>query len=234
MPWRWRCDENGETAATLPTERSAIDLSEAEYRQLLARGLPYQRAIALPPGRYQVRLAVREDAMGLLGSAWQRVEIPDLAPGRLTLSSLFLLEENKSNQAAPDPAGPPDLRSAQALRHFHRGDSLYAQVYAYNPKRDASGVANLVSQAEILRGGVTLGTAAPEPFDEGPPQGPPAAPHHADQAPALRARRLRAASDGHRQERERDDVAPGRLQHRLGAELRAQCSAAARSTRSPP
>ena len=54
-----------------------MDLSEAEYQQFLARGLPYQRAIALPPGRYQVRLAVREDALGLLGSAWQRVEIPD-------------------------------------------------------------------------------------------------------------------------------------------------------------
>ena len=166
-------DEDGATAATLPTERSAIDLSDAEYQQLRARGLPYQRAIALPPGRYQVRLAVREDAVGLLGSAWQRVEIPDLAPGRLTLSSLFLLEENRSNQAPQDPAEPPDLRSAQALRHFHRGDNLYAQVYAYNPKRDASGAANLVSQAEILRGGVTLGTAAPEPIEQGAPQGPP-------------------------------------------------------------
>ena len=32
---------------------------------------------------------------------------------------------------------------------------------------------NLVSQAEILRGGVTLGTAAPEPIEQGEPQGPP-------------------------------------------------------------
>ena len=166
-------DEDGATAATLPTERSVMDLTDAEYQQVLARGLPYQRAIALPPGRYRVRLAVREDAVGLLGSAWQRVEIPDLAPGRLTLSSLFLLKENEPAAVPPDSQAAPDLRTAQALRHYRRGESLYAQIYAYNPKRDASGAANLVSQAEILRGGVTLGTAAPEPIEQGVPQGPP-------------------------------------------------------------
>jgi hypothetical protein len=46
-------------------------------------------------------------------------------------------------------------------------------VYAYNPKRDPSGSTNVVSQAEILRGGVTLGTAAPEPIALGDAQGPP-------------------------------------------------------------
>jgi len=167
-------DEEGAVAATLPTERTVMDLGEAEYRQLLARGgLPYQRAVALPPGRYQVRLAVREDALGLLGSAWQRVEVPDLGPGRLTLSSLFLLKENEPAAVPPDSQAAPDLRTAQALRHYRRGESLYAQIYAYNPKRDASGAANLVSQAEVLRGGVTLGTAAPEPIEQGVPQGPP-------------------------------------------------------------
>jgi VWFA-related protein len=165
--------EDGATAATLPTERSVMDLSDAEYRQLLARGLAYERAIAVPPGQYQVRFAVREDAMGLLGSAWQRIEVPNLAPDRLTLSSLFLLKENQSGQVPRDPDGPPDLSSAQALRRYHRGDSLYAQVYAYNAKRDASGAVNLVSQAEILRGGQSLGTAAPEPIEPAAAPGAP-------------------------------------------------------------
>ena len=97
-------DEAGAVAATLPTERSAMDPADADYERLLRQGLPYQGAIALPPGRYQVRLAAREDATGLLGSAWQRVEFPDLAAGRLTLSSLFLLEEKAGRAAAP--AGP--------------------------------------------------------------------------------------------------------------------------------
>jgi VWFA-related protein len=163
-------DETGAVAATLPTERSAMDLTDADYEQLLRQGVPYQKAAALPPGRYQVRLAAREDATGLLGSAWQWVEIPDLAPGRLTLSSLFLLKEGGPSEPPPSPDAPPALLTAQALRRFRRTESLYLQLYAYNPKRDASGAIDLVSQAEILRGGVVLGTAAPEPMEQG--QGP--------------------------------------------------------------
>ena len=166
-------DESGAVVATLETERTAMDLTRADYEQVLKQGLPYQKAATLEPGRYQVRLAAREDSTGLLGSAWQWVEVPDLAPGRLTLSSLFLLEESQATAATADPPAALDLRSAQALRRFHRGDSLYAQVYAYNPKRDASGAVNLVSQAEILRGGVTLGTAAPEPIEPGVAPGAP-------------------------------------------------------------
>ena len=46
------------------------------------------------------------------------------------------------------------------------------QLYAYNPKRDAAGATDLVSQAEILRGGVLLGTAAPEPLEQTETPGP--------------------------------------------------------------
>jgi hypothetical protein len=112
-----------------------------------------------------VRLAAREDATGLLGSAWQRVEIPDLAPGRLALSSLFLLKESGTSGTPASPEAAPALLTAQGLRRFLRTESLYVQLYAYNPKRDASGATSLVAQAEVLRGGAVLGTAAPEPLE---------------------------------------------------------------------
>ena len=149
-----------------------MDLTDADYEQLLRQGVPYQKAATLPPGRYQVRLAAREDATGLLGSAWQWVEIPDLAQGRLTLSSLFLLKEGGPSGAPLSPDAAPALLTAQALRRFRRTESLYLQLYAYNPKRDASGAIDLVSQAEVLRGGAVLGTAAPEPMVQDESQGP--------------------------------------------------------------
>ncbi len=158
-------DQAGAVVATLPTERSAMDLSDADFERLLRQGLPYHGAVAVAPGRYQVRLAAREDATGLLGSAWQRVEIPDLAPGRLALSSLFLLKESGTNGAPASPKAVPALLTAQALRRFLRTESLYVQLYAYNPKRDASGATSLVAQAQVLRGGAVLGTAAPEPLE---------------------------------------------------------------------
>jgi VWFA-related protein len=167
-------DERGAIAATLQTERVAMDLTDASHDQVLKEGLSYQKTANLKPGRYQVRLAARDGAAGTTGSAWQWVQIPDLAPGRLTLSSLFLLKEGGA--ASGEPPGPGaalDLRNAQALRRFRRDENLYVQIYAYNPKRDATGATSLVSQAEILRGGVLQGMGAEEPMDQGEPQGPP-------------------------------------------------------------
>ena len=86
----------------------------------------------------------REDATGLLGSAWRWVEIPDLAAGRLTLSSLFLLKDDGPSGAPGGPDDAPALRSVQDRPRFGRTESLYVQLYAYNAKRDAAGAIDLV------------------------------------------------------------------------------------------
>lgn len=170
-------DETGAAAATLDTQRTTMDLTAAAHEQVLKEGISYQKAVALKPGRYQVRLVAREDSGGAVGSAWQWVQVPDLEPGQLTLSSLFLLRAGEpAAEPAADAQSQPALQSAQALRRFRRDESLYLQIYAYNARRDAAGATNLVSQAEVLRGGVPLGSAAPEPMV---PSGPrtPAVPH---------------------------------------------------------
>jgi hypothetical protein len=166
-------DDAGTPVSTLPTQRTSMDIGDADYERLVRDGIPYQNSVTVTPGRYQVRLAAREDATGLLGSAWQTVEVPNLAPGHLALSSLFLLREGETPQPADPAASQLVLRNAQALRRFSRAESLYAQIYAYNPKRDGTGASDLVSQAQVLRGGHLLGTAAPETVEEAGPGGPP-------------------------------------------------------------
>jgi hypothetical protein len=142
-----------------------IDVADADYPALRRQGVGYQKVVPLPPGRYQVRLAAREDATGVLGSAWRRVEVPDL-PGRgLVLSSLFLLKDDGAPAAAR--TGEPALHSVQDQPRFSRADSLYLQLYAYNAKRDAGGAPDLVAQAQVMRGGLALATAAPEPMEGG-------------------------------------------------------------------
>ena len=154
-------DETGRVAATLETERRSLDLSEADMARLVRRGLPYSRAVALKPGHYRVRLAARDDASGLLGSAWRSVEVPDLTEGRLALSGLFLMKD-QGPQSAGDAA--PVLHGVQDLRRFGRSEGLYVQLYAYNAKHDVSGAIDLVSQAAVVKGGAVLATAAPEPM----------------------------------------------------------------------
>jgi VWFA-related protein len=164
-------DETGAVATTLEPQRLSLDMTEAQHERLSREGLPYQKTAVLKPGRYEVRLAVRGAGAGALGIASQRVEIPDLASGRLTLSSLFLLKAGETAGEAANPA--LSLVLSQALRRFRWDESLYVQLYAYNPTRDASGTTNLVWQAKILRGGVVVETGAPEPMVVGEPQGPP-------------------------------------------------------------
>ncbi len=164
-------DEAGAVAATLQTERTAMNVTDADYAQLLKAGLTYRRSVALPPGRYQVRLAAREDGTGIAGSAWKRLEIPDVASGRLTLSSLFLLKDDGAPAAATSPDAAPVLSSVQALPRFGRTESLYVQLCAYNPKPDVSGGIDLVSESEVLRDGVVIGAAAPQPMSEGETRG---------------------------------------------------------------
>ena len=158
--------EDGRVAASLEAQRTEIDVADADYPALERQGVVYQKVVPLPAGRYQVRLAAREDTTGLLGSAWRRVEVPEL-PGRgLQLSSLFLLKDDGAATAAS--AGEPALHSVQDLPRFARADSLYLQVYAYNARRAAGGAADLVAQAQVMRAGVALATAAPEPMEAGP------------------------------------------------------------------
>ena len=62
-------DESGAVVGSLAIERAALDLTEAQYKSALAKGLPYQRAAPLKPGRYRVSVAVREEGGGKIGNA---------------------------------------------------------------------------------------------------------------------------------------------------------------------
>jgi hypothetical protein len=162
-------DEAGGIVATLEPERAALELTDESYAVALETGLDYQRLAPIKPGRYRVRLAVRESETGKLGGAAQWIEVPDLSDGRLVLSNLFLLRD--AGPSAEAGAGL-SLRGAQAWRRFRRGEKLYVQLFAYNSRKDAAGATRLVAQAEIWRQGVMLAASAPELVPQGDPGAP--------------------------------------------------------------
>ena len=184
------------------TPSGPLDLSDADYEQLRRRGLPYPRAVALKPGRYQVRLAARDDATGLLGSAWQRVEIPDLTAGRLALERP-LPDEGRRARRRGRCGGP--LPSCTASRSSAASAGPRASTCSSMPTtRSATRRARSTScrRRRSCGTGAVLATAAPEPMVAGEPRGagPPPVP---DPALAPRARRLRAARHRDRPHRER-------------------------------
>jgi VWFA-related protein len=169
-------DDSGAVVASLPAERSTLELSDAELARAVETGLSYQQATPVSPGRYRVRVAVRADGQGWVGNASQRVEAPDLADGKLTLSSLFLFKEGSAKGTSAVAAVGADgrsLRSAQVERQFHREESLYVQFFACDGRSDAAGEAALVAVAELWRDGKRLAASGPEAMTADEGGGPP-------------------------------------------------------------
>ena len=196
-------DETGAVAATLPTERSAMDLTDADYEQLLRAGPPVPeggRAPARPvPG------APRGPG-GRHGAPGQRVaegRDPGSRPGAAGPQQPLPPEGGRGGRGAGEPGRRP--------RAAHRPGAP-----ALPPHREPLRAA-LRLQPEAGR----LGSDRPRRAGGGPAGrcrcwGPPrrsrssrarpgpGLPHLPDQAPALRSRRLRAAGHRHRPQRERD------------------------------
>ena len=109
----------------------------------VAGGVIYNQHTPLAPGIYQVRVAVRDEKSGRVGSAMEWIVIPDLTKSQLTLSSLLLggqvLENSKARTANAQVQLSVDHR-------FARSSPLGYWVFVYNAKRDAAGKTQLKAQ----------------------------------------------------------------------------------------
>jgi VWFA-related protein len=112
----------------------------------------YTSQVAIKPGLYQVRVASRDAQSKRTGSAMQWVEIPDLATGRLALSSIFL-GEVKARQGEAKPGEDPIQDATQrADRRFAQASKLRFLTYIYNDARGATNNAapDVVIQTQVL------------------------------------------------------------------------------------
>jgi len=104
------------------------------------------------PGLYQFRVAARDGRTGLLGSASQWVEVPELKAARLALSGLLLSEEGTA-QASGAPTLIPKV-----ARRFQRAAHLLLRLMIYN----AAGSAPDVSlEIKVRRNNQTVMGAPP-------------------------------------------------------------------------
>jgi hypothetical protein len=91
--------------------------------------------ITLPPGRYQLRIGVRESGAGEMGSVFHDLQVPDYTANGLAMSGLLLTAESARLQFTPQPDAemPSGALPAPATsrRTFGRNDvlSAFAEVY---------------------------------------------------------------------------------------------------------
>jgi VWFA-related protein len=146
-------DEAGDTAAVIPGETSSLKLPLENFQTVRREGLLYEKAVALRPGRYLVKLVVRDPSSGLLGNAAEWVEIPDRNARPLSLSAAFL----KADNAPPRPGESPALEDVQVEKRFKRSQGLHYVVYVYRSDAATATLADVVLQAQVWSGDKLVG-----------------------------------------------------------------------------
>jgi VWFA-related protein len=130
------------------SETEKASLTPEQLQQAKVGGLPYSKGVELPPGIYQIRLAVRDNNTGAIGTTSKYLEVPDITKGRLAASSLLMGGVEPGLTKAGLPATTPN-------RAFSRKQDLRYAVIVYNPKLK-DGQSAVSSQVIISKDGKVL------------------------------------------------------------------------------
>lgn len=154
--------------------RTALELTlrSDTYQRVKQYGLRANPRIELPPGRYQMRIGVRESGAGEMGTVFYDLDVPDFARGRLTMSGLLLTAPSarRTMTVQADEIATKLLPGAATSRRtFTSSDvlSLYAEIYengSSGPPRRVDLTTRLVDEAgrdvSVARDVLERGTTA--------------------------------------------------------------------------
>ncbi|HUK89509.1 MAG TPA: VWA domain-containing protein [Blastocatellia bacterium] len=132
------------------------DLTAEELKHDVEVGIPYKASTELPPGIYQIRLAVRDDSTSAIGTTTRYIEVPDLARGHFSASSLLI-------GAVPPGESKAGIPQVEANRAFSRKQDLRYALIVYNPKTK-DGAPAVTGQVIISKNGKEMYREPPKPL----------------------------------------------------------------------
>ena len=95
----WRAtDPTGKPVGVL-RDTLPVKVSGESYDMLLAGNFLYEGSLVLPPGKYQLKVLVRENQSGKMGTFEEPLVLPPVSTGGLSLSSVVLSNEVKADEA---------------------------------------------------------------------------------------------------------------------------------------
>jgi VWFA-related protein len=136
--WGVAIDDRGSFASF----KQVLTLEHGAIHRFRRRFVQWGQQLQLPPGLYQVRVAVRDRRTGRVGSASQWVEIP--APTSPALSSIFLAESRPGVTTLP----------VNVSRRFTRNSRLRFQTFVYNAGGPTP--SDVTLRVELLRDGTSV------------------------------------------------------------------------------
>jgi VWFA-related protein len=156
-------DANGRTVESF-SNTLQLNLQPKTFQAALKQGFVATRTMNLKPGVYQIRLFVREAGFGLIGTANDFIEIPDLkAADRLVASSLFLAGQTAQQGKTADAAG-----ATPSQRKFPTNGEFSYSMVIYNPRIDEkTKQPQLEMRTRILNGSKVVFAGQPHPVAAG-------------------------------------------------------------------
>ncbi len=142
------------------------DLIRPDIEKARASGYRYVRRIPLEPGVYQTRIGVREEGTNRIGTATTWVEVPEIQPDTLEMSSLILsspLDADLVDPESIDMSGLEKVKMIQGIPMYSRDDIFY-YAYRVHPDQLAPEGADLLLMSVLLQGGEPVRTEQWQPL----------------------------------------------------------------------
>jgi hypothetical protein len=128
-------DEQGRPVGRI---QETMKLPPGSIGTLTAKQILYQSAVTLPPGRFSVKVVVRENVSGLMGSFEAPIVVPELKQAPLKVSSIVLSTQLQALSNKSDRSDNPLVRNGEQivpnLTHIVGKDQkMYFYYEVYDP-----------------------------------------------------------------------------------------------------
>jgi hypothetical protein len=141
-----------------------LRVHQDELNRIEEDGLIYRVDVPMPKaGAYQFRVAIRDAASELMGTARQFVDVPDMKKHAFVLSGITISSDAANSSTTPGIQSSFKM-SSPAIRRFATGDNLWFGYVIYNARLDkAANQPSLTAEARLFRDGALLHQLEPKP-----------------------------------------------------------------------
>jgi len=137
--------------------RDTVKLAVQPTQELKRKTVQYETGFTLPPGQYRLKVVLRENQSGAVGSYESDIVVPDMRRMPVKLSSVVLGTQTQpvSQRNAVSPLARNGTMLVPSLTHVvSTGQPLYFYYEVYEPAVAQSGSPRLLTSIAFFRGKV--------------------------------------------------------------------------------
>jgi VWFA-related protein len=138
--------------------RDTMTVPPASTDSLAARQVLYETGVTLPPGRFSVKVVVRENSTGQMGTFETKLVVPELKQAPVKVSSVVLSTQlqNVGARKTANPLVRDGVELVPNLTHIvSRNQKLYFYYEVYDPAAD-NGMPQVRTSLAFYRGRVKV------------------------------------------------------------------------------